>query len=103
MPTRPLLQVQNFVLNTEQRSQQRALYEEGKKEKEQMREKEMATKRAEEEEEECKRMTEYRRSLQYHAQPIKHYKPVEVCYGCKELTTPQTPPLITGRRSRTVK
>ena len=103
MPARPLLQVQNFVLNTEQRSQQRALYDEEKKEKEHMKEEEMATKRAEEEEEERKRIAEYRRSLQYHAQPIKHYKRVEVCYGNKELTMPLTPTLITSQRSRTVK
>ena len=103
IPARPLLQVQNFALNTEQRCQQRALYEEKKKEKDQMKEEEMATKRAEDAVEERKRMTEYRRSLQYHAQPIKHYKPVEVYYGNKELTTPLTPTLITSQRSRTAK
>ena len=102
-PTRPLLEVDNFVLNTEQRSQQRALYEKEKKEREQMKEEEMAAVRNEEEEEESKRMTEYRRSLQYHAQPIKHYKPVGVYYGDKELTTPLTPTLITSQRRRSVK
>ena len=100
MPARPLIQVDNFVLNTEQRSQQRALYEKEKKEREQMKEEESAMKRMEEEEEEHKKMVAYRRSLQHHAQPIKHYKPVEVSYGDKELTTPLTPILITSQRSR---
>ena len=103
IPTRPLLPVQNFVLNTEQRSQQRAIYEEKKKEQEQMKEEEMAKMRAEEEEAERKRMMQYRRSLQHHAQPIKQYKPVEVCYGDKELTTPLTPTLLTSQRCRSIK
>ena len=100
---RPLLQVENFVLNTEQRSQQRALYEKEKRDREQMKEEEIATVKLEGEEGERKRMVEYRRSLQYHAQPIRHYKPVEVCYGNKELTTPVTPTLITSQRRRSVK
>ena len=100
---RPLLEVENFVLNTEQRSQQRALYEKEKRDREQMKEEEMAAVRIEEEEVEQKRMAEYRRSLQHHAQPIRHYKPVEVSYGDKELTTPLTPTLITSQRRRSVK
>lgn len=103
LPVRPLLQVDNVVLNTEQRSQQRALYEKEKKEREQVKAEEMARKRIEEEEEEHKRMIEYRRSLQYHAQPIKHYKPVEVSHSDKELTSPLTPTLITSQRRRSVK
>ena len=100
---RPLVQVENFVLNTEQRSQQRALYEKEKKEREEMKAEEMAMKRTEEEEEERKKMAKYRRSLQYHAQPIKHYKPIEVSHSDKELTTPLTPKLTTGQRCRNVK
>ena len=103
VPVRPLLEVENFVLNTEQRSQQRSLYEKEKKEKEQMKEQEMATIRIQEEEVERKRMVEYRRSLQHHAQPIRHYKPVEISHADKELTTPLTPTLITSQRRRSVK
>ena len=103
IPARPFLEVENFVLNTEQRSQHRALYEKEKKYREQIKEEEMAAVRTEEEEEERKRMVEYRQSLQYHAQPIRHYKPVAVCYGDRELTTPLTPTLITSQRRRSVK
>lgn len=102
IPSRPLLQVENFVLNTEQRSQQRALFEKEKKEREQQKVDELAMKRIEEEEEEYKRMAEYRRSLQHQAQPIRHYKPVEVYYGDKELTTPVTPTLFTSQRRRSI-
>ena len=52
-----------------------------------MKAEEMAMRRVKEEEEEQKRMAEYRRSLQFHAQPIKHYKPVVVRYSDKKLTT----------------
>ena len=103
VPVRPLLEVDNFVLNTERRSQQRSLYEKEKKEREQLKEKEMAVRRIEQEEEERERMLEYRQSLQYHAQPIRHYKPVEVSYSDKKLTTPLTPTLITSQRRRSVK
>lgn len=86
------------VLNTERRSQQRALYEE-KKEREPMKAEEMAMERVKEEEEGWKRMAEYRHSLLFKAQPIK-YKPVVVSYGDKKLTTPLTPTLMTSKRHR---
>lgn len=101
--SRPLLEVDNFVLSTEQRSQQRAIYDKEKKERDQKKAEEMAVKQMEEEEVQRKQMAEYRRSLQHRAQPIKHYKPVEVNYGDKPLTTPLTPTLITSQRRRSVK
>jgi len=99
-PNRPLVQVQNFVLNTEQRSQQRHLYEMEKKEKEEQQAKELGLKKAEEEEEERKQLAEYRRSLQHHAGPIRHYKSVDILPAEKQLTTPHTPTLITSQRCR---
>ena len=97
---KPLLQVQNFVLNTEQRSQQRKLYEMDKREREEQQARGLALKKAEEEEEERKRLVEYRQSLQHHAGPIRHYKSVDILPADKQLTTPHTPPLITSQRCR---
>jgi len=99
-PQRPLLQVQNFVLNTEHRSQQRKLYEMDKKEREEQQAKELALKKAEEEEADKKWLAEYRQSLQHHAEPVRHYKTVEILPADKQLTTPHTPPLITSQRCR---
>jgi len=99
-PNRPLLQVQNFVLNTEHRSQQRKLYEMDKKEREEQQTMELAVNKAKEEEEERKWLIEYRQSLQHKAEPVRHYKSVEILPADKPLTTPHTPPLITSQRSR---
>ena len=96
MPLRPLLEVENFVLNTKQRSHQHALYDMEKREMEQMKE-EMSTIRIQEEKEERKRMVEYQRSLQHHAQPIRHYKAVAILHADKELTAPLMPTLITNQ------
>ena len=82
---RPLLQVENIVLNTEQRSQRCTLYEEEKRDRER---RNVHNKK--------KRSTDNCCSTMLNQSDT-------TSYGDKELATPITPKLITSQRCRNVK
>jgi len=92
-----LSEISNFTLHSDRRAEERAAYELERCAKEaglegQRREMEERKRRQEEEE-----VMKLRRAAVHKAQPIKHYKPMEVKPSTKPLTQPEPPHLQAGK------
>jgi len=92
-----LSEISNFTLHSDRRAEERAAYELERSAKEaglegQRREMEERKRRQEEEE-----VMKLRRAAVHKAQPIKHYKPVEVKPSTKPLTQPELPNFQAGK------
>lgn len=92
-----LSEISNFTLHSDRRAEERAAYELERSAKEaglegQRREMEERKRRREEEE-----VMKLRRAAVHKAQPIKHYKPLEVKPSTKPLTQPEPPHLQAGK------
>uniref|UniRef100_UPI00398E4CDD targeting protein for Xklp2 n=1 Tax=Pristiophorus japonicus TaxID=55135 RepID=UPI00398E4CDD len=81
----------NFELATEKRAKERMEFEMYKAEKESMREKVNQERRKEIEENERAETTRLRQELVHKANPIRHYKKVEIKASEEQLTIPRTP------------
>lgn len=95
---RPLLEINEFNLNTNQRAKEREEFDRKIKEQEEKidhMKKESAEIRKIREEEEIKKI---RKETVHKANPIKHYKPVEIQASTKPITNPQSP--MISRRHR---
>jgi len=88
---KPLSEIGNFTLHSEKRAEERSQYDKERQQKEAEMEGEkrlLEERRKREEEEEVNRM---RKQQVHKAQPIRHYRPVEVAPSEKPLTHPQSP------------
>ncbi|XP_072412959.1 targeting protein for Xklp2 isoform X2 [Chiloscyllium punctatum] len=82
---------QTFELATEKRAKERAEFEMRKAEKEIMREQFEEKKRKENEEREREETARLRQELVHKANPVRHYKKVEIKPSEQQLTVPHTP------------
>jgi len=94
----PPTDITEVILNTDVRAKERATFDQFVADQE--REKEMTRaameqRKREEEEEEIRQMRE---NATVQAQPIRHYKPVEVMPSSEPLTEPKTPAFATNKR-----
>ncbi|KAJ2805547.1 hypothetical protein H4R21_001216, partial [Coemansia helicoidea] len=89
--TRPLTTVEEILLKTELRSEERHAYDEDRNERERIREDVLARKRQEEERREEEEIRQLRKQLVHKAQPIRHFKPVDIKPSDRPLTVPKTP------------
>jgi len=98
---KPLSEISNVVLHSDKRAEERAAYELERAAKEAAlegarREMEERKKRLEEEE-----LVQARKATVHKAQPIKHYKAIEVKPSDKPLTLPESPQLQAGKPPKT--
>ncbi|KAJ1728829.1 hypothetical protein LPJ61_003829 [Coemansia biformis] len=87
----PLTTVEEILLNTELRSEERRAFDEDRSERERIREEVLARKRLEEERREEEEIRQLRKALVHKAQPIRHFKPVDIKPSDRPLTVPKTP------------
>jgi targeting protein for Xklp2 len=103
--TRPLTEITDFTLNTENRSQKREVFEQMKMDKEQvvkMQEERRAALEAERQKQEIKRL---RQQLVHKALPVpatQSKPPAPIRASCQPLTEPKTPNFHTTKRIRIV-
>ncbi|XP_062247865.1 targeting protein for Xklp2-B-like isoform X2 [Platichthys flesus] len=90
-PERAAAAVGNFELSTERRARERQEYERLVSEKEALRELMEEEQRREQEQRQKEEITRLRQEQVCKAQPIRHYKPVEVKKSDVPLTVPHTP------------
>lgn len=95
---KPLGEVPTFRLNTEVRAEQRAVYEETKRLREEEHERVLATEMEELEHEEQQQLMEHRKRLVHQAQPVPQFKPLEIKKSDKTLTAPIAPHFATSER-----
>ena len=100
MPIKPLLTVDNVVLHSEIRSEQRAKYDTKRMREDYERMTENLQRRALRAAEESKELTEYRKKLVHKAQPIHHYAPLVVKACDRPITLPKSPHFLTDDRIR---
>lgn len=100
IPLRPLLTVDNFVLHSDVRSEQRAKYDAKRAREEYERMTENLQRRALRAAEESKELAEYRKKLVHKAQPIHQYAPVIIKPGERPITLPKSPHFRTDDRLR---
>ncbi|KAJ8258483.1 hypothetical protein COCON_G00174950 [Conger conger] len=80
-----------FLLNTERRAKERLEFDQGVCEKEALRARMEEQRRRDEEEREQEEIARLRQEQVYKAQPIRHYKPLELKRGEVPLTVPESP------------
>ena len=95
--TRPLTRVENVILHSEQRSNQRAKFEAEKQKRTHLLEMENLQRRTLREAKEAKEIAEYRRSLVHKAMPVGHYAPLLIKPSDKPVTEPISPHFETDR------
>ncbi|KAK3085599.1 hypothetical protein FSP39_005973 [Pinctada imbricata] len=98
--TKPLTDITEFTLSTEQRSQQREDFEMFKKAREAQIESVKRQEVMRKEEEEKQIIAKLRKQAVHQANPIKRFRPVEVAPSDKPLTKPASPQFQTDRRLR---
>ncbi|KAI9505701.1 hypothetical protein BX070DRAFT_220556 [Coemansia spiralis] len=98
----PLTSIEEILLHTELRSEERHAYDEDRMERERIREEVLARKRQEEERREEEEIKELRKLLVHKAQPVRHYKPVIIKASDHQLTVPKTPKWSVRTRQRPV-
>ncbi|KAI7824203.1 hypothetical protein BX661DRAFT_206730 [Kickxella alabastrina] len=89
--TIPLTAIEEILLSTELRSEERRAYDDDRMERERIREEVLARKRLEDERREEEEIKRLRKILVHKAQPIRHYKPVDIQPSDRPLTVPKTP------------
>ncbi|KAJ1890541.1 hypothetical protein LPJ66_007413, partial [Kickxella alabastrina] len=89
--TIPLTAIEEILLSTELRSEERRAYDDDRMERERIREEVLARKRLENERREEEEIKRLRKILVHKAQPIRHYKPVDIQPSDRPLTVPKTP------------
>ncbi|XP_022108110.1 targeting protein for Xklp2 homolog [Acanthaster planci] len=98
---KPMTDISNFTLNTERRAEGRKEYEQAKFERQLAQEAALSQREAEKEEELRQEMTRQRAEAVHRAQPVRHYKAVEVLPSSKPLTQPHTPKFSNRTRRST--
>ncbi|KAJ2795572.1 hypothetical protein H4R20_005836 [Coemansia guatemalensis] len=98
--TLPLTAIEEILLRTELRSEERRAYDEDRTERERIREEVLARKRQEEERREMEEIKRLRKILVHKAQPVRHYKPLEINPSDRALTVPKTPKWHVRTRQR---
>ncbi|KAJ2598381.1 hypothetical protein GGF39_002670 [Coemansia sp. RSA 1721] len=98
--TLPLTEIQEILLKTELRSEERRAYDDDRTERERIREEVLARKRLEEERREEEEIKQLRKLLVHKAQPVRHYKPVEIHPSDRPLTVAKTPKWHVRTRQR---
>ena len=101
--SQPLTEVNSFVLHSEMRHEQRAVYEAEKQQREQAREQENKDRQALKAAEEEKELIEYRKALVHKAQSVHQYGPIEIKPSTKSLTCPKAPVFHSDSRLRGLK
>ena len=97
-PPKPLTEISEFKLNTEERSRKRESYEIMKKELQRVKEDEIQQSLKERQEEEAKEIALLRKQAVHKANPIKHFGDFEVKPSLRPLTQPETPKFETNKR-----
>ncbi|KAJ2542413.1 Protein tpx2 [Coemansia sp. RSA 1853] len=87
----PLTAIEEILLRTELRSEERRAYDEDRTERERIREGVLARKRLEEERREEEEIKRLRKILVHKAQPVRQYKPLIIKPSDRALTVPKTP------------
>lgn len=87
----PLTAIEEVLLKTELRSEERRAYDDDRKDRERIRDEVLARKRLEEARREEEEIKELRKLLVHKAQPVRHYKPLVVKPSDRPLTVPKTP------------
>ncbi|KAJ2644748.1 hypothetical protein GGF44_000434 [Coemansia sp. RSA 1694] len=98
----PLTAIEEILLRTELRSEERRAYDEDRMERERIREEVMARKRLEEERREEEEIKRLRKILVHKAQPVRHYKQLVIKPSDRPLTVPKTPQWSVRTRQRSV-
>lgn len=93
-----LTNTDNFTLNTELRSSQRATFDEKLQKEAKRKEEEDLQRKALHEIQEKSKLKEYRKSLVHKAGPVKHHPVVNIVHGDKPLTEPVSPYFHTDKR-----
>ncbi|KAJ2849457.1 Protein tpx2 [Coemansia brasiliensis] len=87
----PLTAIEEVLLQTELRSEERRAYDEDRMERDRIREEVLARKRQEEERREEEEIKRLRKLLVHKAQPVRQYKPLVIQPSDRPLTIPKTP------------
>ncbi len=95
---KPLVEISQFKLNTEERSKKRDDFEMTKKEQQRIKEDEMQHILRERQEEEEREIMRLRKETVHHAQPVRNLGEVEIRPSEKPLTLPETPKFETNKR-----
>ncbi|KAJ3041533.1 Protein tpx2 [Rhizophlyctis rosea] len=95
---KPLTEIDEVVLFTEMRSEERRAFEEMLRQKEEMEQRERERMKREQEEREREEVRRLRQQQVHHAQPVKHYAPVAVKPSNRKLTEPESPMIGEKRR-----
>ncbi|KAJ2492300.1 Protein tpx2 [Coemansia sp. RSA 2050] len=98
----PLTAIEEILLRTELRSEERRAYDEDRMERERIREDVLARKRLEEERREEEEIKRLRKILVHKAQPVRHYKQLVIKPSDRPLTVPKTPQWNIRTRKRSV-
>lgn len=96
----PPTNVQEFTLNSDVRAKERAKFDEWKHEQHRRMEEEKIRFEQSKELEEQLKVKQLRKEAVPKANPIRHFKPMEIAKSSKELTTPLTPNFECPKRSR---
>ncbi|KAJ2654673.1 hypothetical protein IWW48_005959 [Coemansia sp. RSA 1200] len=99
----PLTAIQEILLHTELRSEERREYDDERREREHIREEVLERKRLEEEQREEEEIKMLRKMLVHKAQPVRRYKPIAIKASDRQPTIPKTPQwcVRTRRQSET--
>lgn len=97
---RPLLTVNNVMLHSEVRSEQRAKFDAKRMREEYEKMTENLQRRALRAKEESKELAEYRKQLVHKAQPVHHYAPIAIRPSERPFTQPISPHFHTDDRLR---
>ncbi|KAJ2900453.1 hypothetical protein IWW38_000506 [Coemansia aciculifera] len=100
--TIPLTAIEEILLKTELRSEERRAYDEDRMERERIREDVLARKRLEEERREEEEIKRLRKILVHRAQPVRHYRQLIIKPSDRPLTVPKTPQWNVRTRQRSV-
>ena len=95
---KPLTEVSEFKLNTEERSRKRESYEIMKKELQRAKEDEIQQSLKEKEIEDAKKIALLRKQAVHKANPVRHFVEFEIKPSDRPLTLPETPKFETNRR-----
>ncbi|KAJ2648097.1 hypothetical protein IWW40_004185 [Coemansia sp. RSA 1250] len=87
----PLTAIEEVLLQTELRSEERRAYDDDRMERERIREEVLARKRQEEERREEEEIKRLRKLLVHKAQPVRQYRPLVIQPSDRPLTVPKTP------------
>ncbi|KAJ2718391.1 Protein tpx2 [Coemansia sp. Benny D115] len=90
-PSVSLTAIEEILLRTELRSEERRAYDDDREERERIREEVLARKRLEDERRELEEIKHLRKILVHKPQPIRHYKPLIIKPSERPLTVPKTP------------